>query len=111
VPTVRLKLLRSMVPLVCVNVRVEPIVRASSKRKVPPTPLKVSGKFSVFPLVRMVRGVALVEANVVAAVPAVNVMPVDSVKSPNMLRATLLSVPEKPVKLRLLTLLPLRVSE
>ena len=81
-PTVRLNPLRSIVPLVCVNARVEPIVSASSKRKVPPTPSKVSGKSRVLPLVLIVRGVPLVEANVLELTPALNVMPVDRVRSP-----------------------------
>lgn len=63
--------------------------------------MKVSGKSSVLPLVLMVRGVALVEANVVVLVPAVSVMPVESVRSPKMVRAALSNVPEKPVKFRL----------
>lgn len=103
-PTVRLNPLRSMVPLVWVNVRVEPIVRASRRRNVPPAPLKVSEKSSVLPFVRIVRGVPDVEANVVVPVATASVMPVDSVRSPKMVRVPSTSVPAKPVKLRFRTL-------
>lgn len=109
-PTVRLKPLRSMVPLVWVNVRVEPIVKASSRRNVPPTPSKVRGKSSVLPLVLMVRGVPEVEAKVCGLAPAVTVMPVENVTSPKIVLGTLFNVPENPVKFTLRTL-PLELGK
>lgn len=85
----------------CVRVRVDPMVSASWSAHVPPTPLKVNGQSTVFAFVVMVRGVAEVEANVHALVPAVYVAPEARVRSPKMLVATLLTVPANPVKLML----------
>jgi len=51
VPTVKVFPFKSNVPLVNVAVLVEPIVKASSSRNVPPTPLNVKGKSIVFAFV------------------------------------------------------------
>ena len=69
-------------PLVNVIVLVEPIVNASCKDQVPPTPLNVMGKSSVFVAVVMVL-VPEVAAKVIVPVPAVGVaMPDARVKLP-----------------------------
>lgn len=51
VPTVSVLPLRSRVPFVWVNVRVDPISKESASLKVPPTPLCVIGKSIVLPFV------------------------------------------------------------
>ncbi len=91
--------------------RVEPIVRASRRRNVPPSPLKFNGKSRVLPLVVMVRGVADVDVKIVVLIPAVSVIPVDKVKLPKIFLPLLPNVPANPVKLRLRTLPLFNVSE
>ena len=71
----------SNVPLVIASTRVAPIVRASKSLNVPPTPLKVNGKLTVFALVVM-SWVPEVAPNRIALADAVNVMPVEIVKFP-----------------------------
>jgi hypothetical protein len=88
---------RSTVPFVCVNILVEPIVVLSWKTQVPPAPLNVTGKSSVLPFDVIVL-LPLVAPNVCAPVPALNVIPEDTVRSPYIVLALLVSVPEKPVK-------------
>ena len=69
------------------------------------------GKSNVLPFEVMFRTVPEVEAKVWALAPAVSVMPVEIVQSPKIVLARLLSVPAKPVKLRLRTFPASRVSE
>ena len=71
----------SNVPLVNVSTRVAPMVRASKSLNVPPTPLKVTGKSTVFPLV-VTSWVPEVAPNRNTPVDAVSVMPVEIVKFP-----------------------------
>lgn len=71
-PTVRVFPFRSIVPLVWVRVRLDPIVRASCSTQVPPTPLNVAGKVMVLPLEVIVLPVD-VAAKTQAVAPDVNV--------------------------------------
>ena len=72
----------SNVPLASEIALLVPTVKASCNCHEPPTPLNVTGKSKVCALVVIVRTVALVEANVVALVPATKLMPDDSVRFP-----------------------------
>ena len=82
VPTVSVCPFKFNVPLFIVKVPVEPIVNASISCQVPPTPLNVMGKSSVFVAVVMVL-VPEVAAKVIVPVPAVGVaMPDTRVKLP-----------------------------
>ncbi len=103
-PLVKVKPLRSRVPLTWATTVEELTVTALKRRKVPPTPLKdTCPKGKVMPFVFIVRGVALVEANVVVRPVVVIVMPADSVKSPKIVRVAADKVPLKPVKFKLRT--------
>ena len=97
----------SNVPLVRVNARVAPIVRASASCTVPPTPLIVSGSSIVFPFDVMIC-VPDVAPKVKMPDEAANVMPVESVNDPYIVLATVRAaqVPAKPVKLTLLAVYP-----
>ena len=64
-----------------VAVLVLPSVMSSASWKVPPTPLNVTGKFMVFPLLVMV-WVPEVAPKVVTLAPAVKVIPEARVKFP-----------------------------
>lgn len=81
VPTVSVLPLRSMVPLVCVRMRVVPISRASASCTVPPTPLNVKGSSTViaFDVTTCVPEVA---PKVKIPEDAAKVIPVESVKFP-----------------------------
>ena len=82
VPTVSVLPFRLIVPLVCVSVRADPIVRASCNTHDPPTPLNVSGKSIVLVLVVIVRGVPDVDEKSHPFAPAVYVAPDAKTKSP-----------------------------
>jgi len=98
VQTVSVFPLRLMVPLVCVKVRVAPIVRLSTSTNVPPEPLNVSGKSKVFPLVVMFLAVALVDLKDTAFAPAAKVMPDEIVRSPKISMTTFCRVPVNAAK-------------
>ena len=97
IPVVSVLPFRSSVPLVSVNVLVEPSVRASCACHDPPTPLNVTGKSKATPLVVMVL-TPEVAANVVAFVPADMVIPDDTKRFPKIVLAEFTKEPEKPVK-------------
>ena len=80
-PIVKFLLLAVRVPLVKVTVLVEPTIAASPKLNVPPTPLKVTGKSIVWPLLVIVC-VPEVAPKVMALAPAVKVIPDARVKFP-----------------------------
>lgn len=102
VPTVKVLPFRSSVPLVNANALVEPSVKASRSCHEPPTPLNVTGKSNILPLVVIVLppDVAL---KVVAEVPAETVTPEENTMLPATLLIELTKEPENPVKFRLLT--------
>jgi hypothetical protein len=87
------------VPPVKVSALVEPSVKAS-RQLVVPVPPKVTGKSIV--LVLLVIVCVPAPLNVVVNVPAVSVMPADSVRLPEIVRVRLLNAPAKPVKSTLL---------
>ena len=85
VPNVQTLPLRSKVPLVRNKARVEPSVIASASCHVPPTPLNVTGKSIVLPLLVMVL-VPDVEVKVMVLLPAPTVIPDARVSEPLMVK-------------------------
>ena len=68
-PVVSVYVLNAIVPVVSVVVLVEPEAKLLNRVQVPPVPLNVNGQSNVLSLPVIV--CVVVEANVVAAVPAV----------------------------------------
>lgn len=102
VPTVNVLPFRSIAPADKVNVRVDPSVKASWSCHAPPTPLNVTGKSSVLPLVVIVLPPD-VAMKVVADAPADTVMPEENTMLPATLLLPMDRAPLNPVKFRLLT--------
>lgn len=101
----------SNVPLVRVNVLVEPSVRSSASWNVPPTPLQFIGRSIVTELLVIVF-VPEVAVRFMVPLPEPTVIPVPSVRFPLTMKETLLpaNVPVNPVKSRSLQSPPVKVN-